>query len=167
MATSTFTQLLSSVAHCECCFMCTETARLIRDGEFIRDLLGAYVLLCVQDGHLDFHTAPEHCVTKVQVHCCFASMATIRIIRDGGPGTATSTFTQLLSIVTKVQVHCCFASMATIRIIRYWKPRTTTSTFTRPLNSWVVVLSGGCVYDPAVSVGHCRVVTHFRRTVRS
>ena len=40
---------------------------------------------------------PELSVTKVQVQCCFTSTETIRIIMDGETGTATSTFTQLLS----------------------------------------------------------------------
>ena len=31
------------------------------------------------------------------VHCCFTSTETVRIIRDGGPKTSTSSFTQLLS----------------------------------------------------------------------
>ena len=31
------------------------------------------------------------------LHCCFTSTETTRIIRDGEPRTATSTFTQLLS----------------------------------------------------------------------
>ena len=44
-ATSTSTQLLSSV-HVQCCFTSTETIRTVRER-------GA------QDGHLDFHTAPE------------------------------------------------------------------------------------------------------------
>ena len=48
-----------------------------------------------QDGHLDFHTAPELCLhlssMLLYVH------RTIRIVRDGESGTATSTFTQLLS----------------------------------------------------------------------
>ena len=39
-----------------------------------------------QDGHLDFHTAPDLCSTE-----------TIRTIRDGEARMATSTFTQLLS----------------------------------------------------------------------
>ena len=52
MATSTFTQLLSSD---ECCFTSTETIRTIRDG-------GA------QDVHLDFHTAPEFSSMMLYVH---------------------------------------------------------------------------------------------------
>ena len=35
--------------------------------------------------------------------CCFTSTETIRLIRDGEPRTATSTFTQLLSSVRVAQ----------------------------------------------------------------
>ena len=35
--------------------------------------------------------------TQVQAQCCFTSRESKRIKRDGEPGTATSTFTQLLS----------------------------------------------------------------------
>ena len=41
----------------------------------------------------------DQCVSLVQ--CCFTSTETIRLIRDGDPRTATSTFTQLLS--SKIQ----------------------------------------------------------------
>ena len=51
-----------------------------------------YLGLGAQDGHLDFHTAPD-----LQVQGCFTSTETIRIIRDGEPRTATSTFTRLLN----------------------------------------------------------------------
>ena len=47
-STSTFTQLLSSALGLlllKCCFTSTETVGLLRTG--------------AQDGHLDFHTAPE------------------------------------------------------------------------------------------------------------
>ena len=37
----------------------------------------------------------DQCVCMVQ--CCFTSTETIRLIRTGRPGTATSTFTQLLN----------------------------------------------------------------------
>ena len=49
-----------------------------------------------QDGHLDFHTAPELWMDCSFVQCCFTSTETIRTIGDGEPRTATSTFTQLL-----------------------------------------------------------------------
>ena len=73
-----------------------------------------------QDIHLDSHTAPELCLGTGQslslicqptsedmnlyilvffFRCCFTSTETIRLIRDGEPRTATSTFTQLLSSV--------------------------------------------------------------------
>ena len=89
-----------------------------------------------QNGHLDFHTAPEFCVTKDQVQCCFTSTETIRTIRDGEPRTATSTFTQLLSSDIE-QVQCCLTSTETVGTIRDGKPRTTTSTFSQPLSSGV------------------------------
>ena len=48
MSTSTFTQILSSgFDMLECCFTSTETVGLLGTG--------------AQDGHLDFHTAPELC----------------------------------------------------------------------------------------------------------
>ena len=50
----------------ECCFTSTETIGLIGMG--------------AQDGHLDFHTAPELCMEVVQ--CCFTSTETI----NGGGG---------------------------------------------------------------------------------
>ena len=60
----------------QCCLMSTETTRAIRDGEprtatstftkFLSSDTSCSMLLCVhrdrkdhQDGHLDFHTAPE------------------------------------------------------------------------------------------------------------
>ena len=46
--------------------------------------------------HTHTHTC-AHCTRKSFVHCCFASTETTRLIRDGEPRTATSTFTQLLS----------------------------------------------------------------------
>ena len=49
-----------------------------------------------QDGHLDFHTAPELWGMKF-MKCCFTSTETVRTIMDGEPRTATSTVTQLLS----------------------------------------------------------------------
>ena len=76
----------ASVAHwllLKCYFTSTETVGLIGTG--------------AQDGHLDFHTAPELCWLLVQ--CCFTSTETVRLVRDGEPKTATSTFTQLLSSV--------------------------------------------------------------------
>ena len=64
------------------------------------------------------------------------SAETIRIIRDGEPRTATSTFTQLLnSELQPVQVQCCFTSTETVRTIRDGEPRTATSTFTQLLSS--------------------------------
>ena len=39
-----------------------------------------------QDGHLDFHTAPELRPELVQVQCCFTSTETIRTTRDGEKG---------------------------------------------------------------------------------
>ena len=100
----------------------------------------------------------------VQVQCCFTSTGTMRIIRDGEPRTATSTFTQLLNYVgslfnvalrpqepqgllwtrgpglthtqlLRVAVQCCFTSTETIRVIRDGELRTATSTFTPLLTS--------------------------------
>ena len=44
-----------------------------------------------------------------------------RLIRDGEPRTATSTFTQLLSSESWL-VECCFTSTETIRLIRTGSP---------------------------------------------
>ena len=49
-----------------------------------------------QDGHLDFHTAPELWMTNF-CSVLFTSTGTVRTIRDGGPRTATSTLAQFLS----------------------------------------------------------------------
>ena len=38
-----------------------------------------------------------HAETHSLAQCCFTATETVRIIRDGEPGTATTTFTQLLS----------------------------------------------------------------------
>ena len=59
------------------------------------------------------------------------STETIRLIRDGEPRTATSTFTQLLSS----DVQCRFTSTETIRLIRDGEPGMAISTFTQLLNS--------------------------------
>ena len=58
-----------------------------------------------------------------------------RLIRDGKPRTATSTFTQLLSSEAIEFVHCCFTSTEIIRTVRDGEPRTATSTFIQVLSS--------------------------------
>ena len=124
--TPTFTHLLSSdvIVQVQCCFMSTETAGTISDGEptsTFTQLLNSDMI--------------------VQVQCCFTSTETIRAItsiRDGEPRKATSTFTQLLNSDMIVQVQCCFTSTETIRAItsiRDGEPRKATSTFTQLLNS--------------------------------
>ena len=45
------------------------------------------------------------------VKCCFTPAETVRLIRDGEPRTATSTFTQLLGSV----LQCCFTATETIQ----------------------------------------------------
>ena len=65
------------------------------------------------------HYIPSHLTTR----------ETIRTIRDGGPRTATSSFTQLLNTV----LQCFLMSRETIRNIRDGEPRTATSTFTQLL----------------------------------
>ena len=55
--------------------------------------------MIAQDGHLDFHAAPELCGNTVRDQCRFTSTETVRTIRDEEPRTATSTFTQHLSFV--------------------------------------------------------------------
>ena len=60
MATSTFTQILSSALALlllKCCFTSTETAGLLGTG--------------TQDVHLDFHTAPELSLHKAKPAAAF------------------------------------------------------------------------------------------------
>ena len=46
------------------------------------------------------HISGTHCDQCVSmVHCCFTSTESIRLIKDGEPRTATSTFTQLLNFL--------------------------------------------------------------------
>ena len=86
-----------------------------------------------QDGHLDFHTAPELCESPVQ--CCFTSKETIfkdyqgREAQDGHLDFHTA------PELCEIPVQCCFTSTETVRTIRDGEPRTATSTFTRLLNS--------------------------------
>ena len=47
------------------------------------------------------------------VQCCFTSTETIRLIRDGEPRTATSSFTGLLSFGVWCSVQCCLTSTET------------------------------------------------------
>ena len=53
----------------ECCFTSTETICLLGTG--------------AQDGHLDFHTAPEVCVTWLILKCCFTSTETVGLFGTG------------------------------------------------------------------------------------
>ena len=64
------------------CFSSTKTVRL--------DGVGA------QDGYLDFYIASK-LWAPLLLSRCFSSTKTVRLIRDGEPGMATLTFTQLLS----------------------------------------------------------------------
>ena len=50
-------------------------------------------------------------VTTLQVQSCFTSTETLRIIRDGEPRTATSTFTQLLSSELRHYVTAFFSGV--------------------------------------------------------
>ena len=56
----------------------------------------AYDGVGAQDGHLDFHTAPE-LSAPLFLSWCFSSTKNVRLIRDREPGMATLTFTQLLN----------------------------------------------------------------------
>ena len=79
----------------QCCFTFTETVGTTPDWG-----RGA------QDGHLNFHTAPE--LWLVQVQCYFPSTATTGTMRDNR--RATSTVTQLLSavfITHTAMAECC------------------------------------------------------------
>ena len=51
----------------ECCFTSTETVGVLGTG--------------AQDGHLDFHTTPELCVTWLK--CCFTSTETVGLLGTG------------------------------------------------------------------------------------
>ena len=97
---------------------------------------------------------------QCSVQCCFTSTETTRLIRDGEPRTATSTFTQLLSSVSLhcVQVQCCFTSTETTRLVRDGKPRTATSTSTQFLSSVVLALRFTSVFGYCQSVGTCSSV---------
>ena len=71
------------------------------------------------------------------VQCCFTSTETVRLVRDGEPRTATSTFTQILSsaMESSLLLKCCFTPTETVRLIRDGEPRTASSIFTQLLNS--------------------------------
>ena len=83
-ASSTFTQLLSSLIFFSVALRPRKPKGLLGTGRR------------AQDGHFDFHTAPE---LSHLLQCCSTSTEAIRLIRDGEPRTASSTFTQLLSSV--------------------------------------------------------------------
>ena len=74
----------------------------------------------------------------VVFNCCFTPTETVRTNKDGGPRTATSTSTQLLSLV--VQSGSLLHYVHRDRMdIRDGGPRMTTSTFTQLLSSvWTV-----------------------------
>ena len=58
------------------------------------------------------HRCPSDAgIILVVFNCCFTSTETVRNNRDWDPRTATSAFTQLLSLV--VQVQCCITSTET------------------------------------------------------
>ena len=90
----------------------------------------------------------------VQVQCCFMSIMTVEIIRDGEPRTpprpSHSSWALILSSLLflfifqralvgvsfyHVQVQCCLTSTETVGTVRDWEPRTTTSTFTQLMSS--------------------------------
>ena len=111
-----------------------------RNRRFIRDgIPGA------QDGHLDFHTAPERGWGGGGgwlVECCFTSTETVGLLGTGSrePRTATSIFTQLLrggggGGGVGWLVECCFTSTETVGLLGTGsrEPRTATSIFTQLL----------------------------------
>ena len=60
--------------------------------------------------------------------CCFTSTETIRLIRDGRPRTATSTFPQLLSSVARHEMGHVFETQTSVfknRMIKQLKNRCT------------------------------------------
>ena len=66
------------------------------------------------------HCAALACDSAVSVLCCFTSTETLRLIRDGEPRTATSTFTQLQSsanLIVYWLVECCFTSTETVGLL--------------------------------------------------
>ena len=79
------------------------------------------------------HLPPKSARISYAVQCCITSTETIQTTRDGGPRTATSTFTQLLSSDTSSSV--LLFVHRDLRTIRDGEPRTATSTFTQLLNS--------------------------------
>ena len=115
-ATSTFTQLLSSVLHrcsvLHSCLTSTETIRTIRDGE-PKTATSAFTQL----------------LSSV-LQCGFTS---VRLIRDGEPRTSTSTSTQLLG------------SKRTARVTVSYRPATEAATrrFRRIHQSPLLGVGGG------------------------
>ena len=59
----------------------------------------------------------DQCLSMAQR--CFTSTETVRLIRDGEPSTATTTFPKLLSFKgCAIQDQRCFTSTETIRLVR-------------------------------------------------
>ena len=82
-----------------------------------------------QDGHLDFHTAPELWLTNF-CSMLFTSTGTVRTIRDGHLHSHTVPELWLTNLYSML-----FTFTETVRTIRDGGPRTATSTLTQFLSS--------------------------------
>ena len=63
----------------------------------------------------DGYSVAHQCRFTSTVHCCFTSTETVRIIRDGEPRAAISTFSRLLS--APVPSTVCFVHQSAVRSI--------------------------------------------------
>ena len=75
-----------------------------------------------QDGHLDFHTAPELCSCSVVVGGVLLYVHRNRgFIRHGEPRMATSTFTQLQSFERDTAMTLAIPMSLTHPTLQLWK----------------------------------------------
>ena len=90
----------------------------------------AYLGRGVQDGYLDFHTAPEFCPSClfVRFNAALRPQKSSGLSGTGSPGRLPR-LTQLLSSALPIcSFQCCFTSLETIRLSRDGESRTATST---------------------------------------
>ena len=80
----------------ECCFTSTKTVGLLETG--------------AQDGHLDFHTAPEFCLglqSWLLAECCFTSTETVGLLVTGAQDGHLD-FHTAPELCAKLQSSKCF-----------------------------------------------------------
>ena len=85
-----------------------------------------------QDGHLDFHTAPQLC-RDFKCNIVFPQKPW-RLLGTGNPGRPPR-LSHSSSALSRLQMQYCFTSTETMETIRDGEPRTATSTFTQLLSS--------------------------------